>query len=116
MAISRLEGCSPLIDFPLMDMSPDVIGSRPAMVLRSVDLPQPDGPTRTRKPPSSISMLISFRIGTLPYDLCRSLIWRNDIELSLHGAGHEAADEIASGDDVDDESWQRSENGASEMH
>jgi hypothetical protein len=37
MAISRLEGCRPATERPSMAMSPEVIGSRPAMVLSSVD-------------------------------------------------------------------------------
>ncbi len=53
MAMSRLEGCRSLIACPSTRISPEVIVSSPAMVLSSVDLPQPDGPTRTRKPPFS---------------------------------------------------------------
>jgi len=38
---------------------PAVTSSRPAIIRRSVDLPQPDGPTRTTNSPSAISMLTS---------------------------------------------------------
>ena len=66
MAMSRLDGCSPATDLPLIEISPEVIGSSPAIVLSSVDFPQPDGPTSTRKPPSSISRLMFFRISSEP--------------------------------------------------
>jgi hypothetical protein len=66
MAMSRLDGGRPATERPLMAISPDVIGSSPAIVLSNVDLPQPEGPTSTRKPPSSISRLMSLRISSDP--------------------------------------------------
>src|SRR6478672_2355699 len=36
-----------------MRILPPVVSSRPAIRRRSVDLPQPDGPTKTTKAPSS---------------------------------------------------------------
>ena len=52
MAMSRLDGCSPLTDAARRcAISPAVIVSSPAIMLSSVDLPQPEGPTSTRKPP-----------------------------------------------------------------
>ncbi len=38
--------------------------SSPAMQLSRVDLPQPEGPTRTRKSPFSMSRLIDFSTST----------------------------------------------------
>src|SRR5262249_50195082 len=35
-------------------MAPFVTSSRPAIILRSVDFPQPEGPTRTMNSPSAI--------------------------------------------------------------
>ena len=61
MAMSRLEGCSSLTRRPAMRISPPVTVSSPAMVLSRVDFPQPEGPTRTRKPPSSISRSMPFQ-------------------------------------------------------
>src|SRR4051812_12242537 len=116
MAMSRFEGCRPATLRPAMLISPLVIGSSPAMVLSRVDLPQPDGPTRTRKPPSSISSEMPFRIFVAPKDFSRLLICRKDIFSTLHGAGHQAAHEISSGDDVDDERRQGGKHGAREMH
>jgi hypothetical protein len=41
-------------------ISPPEIVSRPAIIRSAVDLPQPDGPTRTRNSPSSMSRLRSW--------------------------------------------------------
>jgi hypothetical protein len=38
-----------------MAMVPAVISSRPASMRKSVDLPQPDGPTSTMNSPSAMS-------------------------------------------------------------
>src|SRR5690606_15458003 len=105
--MSRFDGCRSLTRRPPILISPDVIGSSPAMVLSSVDLPQPDGPTSTRKPPSSISSVTPFRMRVAPKDFSRFWICRNDIGLTLDRAGHQAAHEIASGDNVDDERGKR---------
>src|SRR5687767_14915103 len=116
MAMSRLDGCRPATLRPAILISPPVMGSSPAMVLSRVDLPQPDGPTRTRKPPSSISSDTSLRIRVAPKDFSRFLICRKDMVLTLDRAGHQAAHEIASGDDIDDERGQRRQDRAGEMH
>src|SRR5215213_6529263 len=55
MAILRARGGSPTIGCPPMKTSPDVGCSRPAMSRRSVVLPQPDGPSRTRYSPSVVA-------------------------------------------------------------
>src|ERR1700722_11473669 len=86
-----------------MRISPEVIDSRPAIVLSSVDLPHPDGPTRTRKPPCSSEMSMPLRISSEPNFLRRERISSVDIRLSFHSASHKAADEITSCEDVDDE-------------
>ena len=82
MAMSRFDGCRPATSLPAILISPPVIGSSPAMVLSRVDLPQPDGPTSTRKPPSSISSETSFRMRVAPKDFSRLLICRNDMALN----------------------------------
>ena len=66
MAMSRSLGGALVISRPPMATEPPEIGSSPAMQLSRVDLPQPDGPTRTRKSPSSISMFTSWRITVSP--------------------------------------------------
>ncbi len=66
MAMSRSLGDTPVTSRPPMRMVPPVIGSSPAMQLSKVDLPQPEGPTRTRKSPGSMLMLMSCRICVSP--------------------------------------------------
>src|ERR1700679_384034 len=102
--ISRLDGCRSLIERPSMLMFPALIDSRPAIVFSKVDLPQPDGPTSTRKPPLSSVRSMPLRISTGPKRLRRPLISRNAMALSLHGAGHQAPHEIAAADNIDQQS------------
>ena len=66
MAMSRSDGAKSFTRRPAMRISPPVMLSSPAIEFSRVDLPQPDGPTRTRKPPSSISMLMSLSTWTVP--------------------------------------------------
>ena len=47
-------------------MSPEVMGSSPAIIRSNVDLPQPEGPTRMRNSPAPISMLTSLRTCVPP--------------------------------------------------
>src|SRR4051812_11540317 len=105
--MSRFEGCRSLMVRPSTRISPAVIVSSPAMVLSSVDLPQPDGPTSTRKPPFSSSRSIPFRISTWPKRLRRPSISRKAMGSSFYGAGHQTAHEIAAGKHVDEKCWQR---------
>ena len=55
MAMPRLDGGTSLTTSPAIFSSPDVISSRPAIVLSRVDLPQPDGPTKTMNSPDLMS-------------------------------------------------------------
>src|ERR1700678_125203 len=90
-----------------MRISPEVIDSRPAMVLSSVDLPQPDGPTSTRKPPLSRVRSMPLRISSAPKRLRKPLISRKAMGSTFHRAGHETAHEVAAGEDVDDQGGRR---------
>src|SRR5690348_2829609 len=54
---------------PPMWMSPLSTSSRPQIARSSVDLPQPEGPTKTMNSPSSIVRSIPCRIGLAPKDL-----------------------------------------------
>ncbi len=47
MAMSRLLGGSSLTTRPPISITPSEISSSPAIIRRAVDLPQPEGPTRT---------------------------------------------------------------------
>jgi hypothetical protein len=79
MAMSRSFGCSSLTRRPSIRISPSVIVSRPAMVFKRVDLPQPDGPTRTRKPPCSTARSIPCSTSAAPKRLTTRSISRNAI-------------------------------------
>src|SRR5271155_3600376 len=86
-----------------MRISPELIDSSPAIVLSSVDLPQPDGPTSTRKPPLSSVRSIPLRISSAPKRLRKPLISRKAIGSTFHRAGHQTAHEVPAGDNVDEE-------------
>ena len=51
MAMPRSPGSCLLTSRPLIRIWPEEISSRPAIVFKSVDLPQPEGPTMTMNSP-----------------------------------------------------------------
>ena len=55
MAMSRSLGSTAFMTRPPIAISPAVISSSPATMRKSVDLPQPEGPTTTMSSPSVIS-------------------------------------------------------------
>src|SRR5680860_415484 len=61
--MSRSLGCRCVISRSPMWISPLVTSSRPASIRRLVDLPHPDGPTRTMNSPSSMSRFRSSTAG-----------------------------------------------------
>src|SRR5918994_2832309 len=109
MAILRSAGGSSFTRFLSILISPPLTVSRPAMMRSNVDLPQPDGPTKTTNSPSSTDRLMSRRISVAPKDLATP--WRETSaiavnswkKLSLHGTGSEAAHEITGEEKVKDE-------------
>ena len=66
MAMSRSAGSTWLTVRLPIATSPEVIVSSPATILSRVDLPQPDGPTSTQKPPSGMSKVTPFTASTPP--------------------------------------------------
>src|SRR5215471_19735413 len=54
MAMRRSRGVMSLTTRPPIKISPDVGSSRPAIIRKSVVLPDPDGPRRTRNSPSRL--------------------------------------------------------------
>ena len=66
MAMSRSAGSTSLTLRPPMSISPVVMVSRPAIILSSVDLPQPEGPSSTVKEPSGIASDTPFTASTPP--------------------------------------------------
>ena len=57
MAMPRFAGAMSLATAPSMVIVPPLMPSSPAIMRRSVDLPQPDGPTKTTNSPVSMSRL-----------------------------------------------------------
>src|SRR5215208_5019026 len=58
MAISRWRGGRSLTTWSPIKTLPAVMSSRPAIIRRAVDFPQPDGPTKSTNSPSGISRFI----------------------------------------------------------
>src|SRR5687768_16786612 len=67
MATCRARGGSPLTTFPPITTSPSVASSSPAMVRRSVVLPQPEGPSSTKYSPSDVSISTPSTATTSPW-------------------------------------------------
>src|SRR6266511_6254356 len=57
MAMSRSRGRTEETSLPPIKIRPASRGSRPASMRSAVDLPDPDGPTRTSNSPSAMSRL-----------------------------------------------------------
>src|SRR5262249_25755598 len=68
--MSRSLGGTRLPTLPPMAISPSEISSRPAIIRRSVDLPQPDGPTSTQNSPSAMAMSTPRMTCVDPKCLC----------------------------------------------
>src|SRR5690349_4938144 len=67
-----------------MRISPAVMLSRPATMRSNVDLPQPDGPTKTQNSPSAMVSETSRTTGPLPKSFAT---WSNTISAMQHHAG-----------------------------
>src|SRR5712691_2640582 len=74
MAMSRSLGSVSFTRTSSIRMSPDSGVSRPAMHLKVVVLPQPDGPSIAKNSPSATSKLTSLTATTLPNRFTRFLI------------------------------------------
>ena len=66
MAMPRFDGGTSFTTSPAISSVPEVISSSPAMDLSNVDLPQPDGPTKTMNSPDLISRSMPWRMCRLP--------------------------------------------------
>src|SRR5919198_4493755 len=73
MAMPRSAAATAFIGLPPISNSPDVITSSPAIMRSSVDLPQPDGPTKTSSSRSSATRETSRTASTLPKNLATFL-------------------------------------------
>src|SRR6266542_4654646 len=93
-----------------MYTSPDVMSSSPTIIRRSVDFPQPDGPTRIMNSPSEMSRLLSFTAGQpSPYFLTAflmvigAMVSRSPLESALDCASSEAGDDSPLEEEHDDD-------------
>ena len=66
MAMSRSFGATELTSLPSMRISPSLTLSSPAIMASSVDLPQPDGPTRAMNSPVRASRSMPLSTSTAP--------------------------------------------------
>src|SRR3954466_1826269 len=108
MARLRSRGARSLTFLPPMIMSPEVMSSRPTIIRRSVDFPQPDGPTRIMNSPSATSIDTSFTAGKpSPYCLTMFFISMAAIGSTLHCAGGQAGDDSALEQQDDDDDGDR---------
>src|SRR6187402_3466006 len=57
-----------LTTWPSIEIVPPLISSRPASIRSRVDLPQPEGPTRTTNSPSAMSKPMPWITRMLPND------------------------------------------------
>src|SRR5579863_10610625 len=104
MAMSRSFGATELTSLPSIRISPSLTLSRPAIMARSVDLPQPEGPTRATNSPVSASSSMPLRTATAPKRLCsREMLSVAMIALSFDGALSEPANEILAAEQVNQE-------------
>src|ERR1700740_1191260 len=79
--MSRSLGWTLLTTRSPIEIVPEVMFSRPASIRSRVDLPQPEGPTRTTNSPSSIGTVTPCRTSKLPNDLRTSRILTDDIRV-----------------------------------
>src|SRR5579864_1274737 len=69
MPTSRLFGGAYVASLPSIQISPAVGGTRPATIISSVVLPEPEGPSRVRNSPSRSSRVAPASAVTAPYVL-----------------------------------------------
>src|SRR6202158_450641 len=81
--MSRSLGWTLLTTRSPIEIVPEVMFSSPASIRNKVDLPQPDGPTRTTKAPSSIGIDTPCRTSKPPNDFRTSRICTDDIPFLL---------------------------------
>src|ERR1700716_1026652 len=77
--MSRSLGWTLLTTRSPIEIVPEVIFSSPASIRSRVDLPQPEGPTRTTNAPSSIGIDTPCRTSKPPNDFRTSRICTDDI-------------------------------------
>src|SRR3954453_22990791 len=100
MAMPRWAGGRSLTSMPSIHNSPSVISSSPAIRRSKVDLPQPDGPTKTTNSLSRMSrsiplmMVSSPKLLIMPRNLTSAMSSPVSLSLSLDGAGSQARHDV----------------------
>src|SRR5258706_6782702 len=112
----RSAGASGVMSRPSNFNSPPEGPYRPAMMFISVLWPQPDGPTSTRNSPSARLMEMSCRIFVWPKLFCTLIRSSVAMKSPFDGAGHQAADEVFSGNQVDNQRRDGRNESAGEMN
>src|SRR5690606_3764120 len=94
-----------LTRLPSISISPPVTFSSPAMTRSRVDLPQPEGPTKTTSSPSPMWRSIPCSTSTAPKDFWTlvSLIWPICGSLFQSGTGNAGGDEALEEDEHQDD-------------
>src|SRR5579871_3351798 len=95
--MSRSFGSVSLTRRPPILISPALMDSSPAIMRSSVDLPQPEGPTRTVNSPSATSMSTPWMMSTWPKAFLTPTISTRAMTLpsAFHRAAGHAGDEVA---------------------
>src|SRR6185312_4914554 len=114
MAMSRSFGGTSLTTSPPIKMSPPVMSSRPAIMRSVVDLPQPDGPTRTTNSWSAMSRSMPRTASTSSYFLItlRRFTSAMNSTSTLCGTGGQAGNVVVHQEGVDDQRRRGAEQGA----
>ena len=87
-------------DVPMTSTSPDVAGMRSAATRRSVDFPQPDGPSSVRKPPCATVMLTRSSAVTAPRSVVKRTVTSRNRTAGLSVRGASARARAAASDKI----------------
>src|SRR4029078_10955794 len=110
--MSRSFGGTSLTTSPPIMMSPPVMSSRAAIIRSVVDLPQPEGPTRTTNSWSAMSRSMPRTASTSSYRLTTLRNVTSAMRSTLCRAGGQAGNVIVHQEGVDDQRRGGAEQGA----
>src|SRR5690349_3752167 len=111
MPMPRSAGSRQVTFLPAIQTWPASMSRSPAIAFRRVDLPQPEGPSRTMNSPSWTSRSRSRRTLRWPKETPSFLTETCDIGLALHRAGGDAAHEQPPRNEIDGERHKAGEDG-----
>src|SRR5215212_1077315 len=81
MAMSRWRGGRSLTNWSPIKTLPALMSSRPAIIRRAVDFPQPEGPTKTTNSPSGMSRFI---LSTATTSSPKTLVTSSRVTSAIH--------------------------------